>query len=36
MERQKSSSVPQNCLGARKKVKGSVVCLVVILPSGVK
>ena len=34
MERQKASNILENCLGARKKVKGSVVCLVVILPSG--
>jgi len=30
MGRQKTSNVQQNCLGARKKVKWSVVCLVVI------
>ena len=36
MERQKTSNVQQNCSGTRKKVTGSVVCLVVILPSGVK
>jgi len=30
MERQKTSNVQQNCLGARKKVKWSVVCLVAI------
>lgn len=36
MERQKTSNVQQNCLDARMEVKGSVVYLVVILPSGVK
>ena len=36
MERQKTSNVQENCLGARRKVKGSVVSLVTILPTGVK